>query len=1742
MRRPFLVIVHPVIPSDMPYTEGIRRRLFSHRPLLGEEQMNWQGDSSRPNSPNGPDRERPQSWKKPRQESAAGGTRRWTESTGSASSGRQFQRFARLFIYLVVLVLLTGLLVRFLLFRPVSVPLIAAAVTGYQLPVPPNSLAADDVVGITEMAKGYANIDVRDPPTPIDNQTQLLGWLQSQIKKARPGGPDKNAVIVYLSAHGLVNDRGEPSLLLPNQNPIDGQTWLTVDTLLDRIVESRRPGTRTLLILDAGHLDVQWSMGVLYNSFADRLVQLVEQRKIPGLWVLNSAGPGQSGRLVPEWGGSLFGHFVTLGLRGAADRGESKDDQVSLTELVEYVRQETSNWCRNNGGSIQEPFITPQLPAEKDVGLAFVSGDIELSFPKIDATVETEQLDGLWRRHAQLRDRRPYQEDPLAWAELEARLLRLESLRWAGSAYRTQATATIDRIDGLCTRLEHDPTSFRLKTPSLARISRAARSTTQELVAAKKRLGRWLAEQEEEARTAAQPDEPKADAEDDKKKDVDGSNKSPDGANSNQTDGPTESSATKQPAEPLPPPLPFHVAADVVHRWWVQQPTGITATELEQGFAFLSESDRSAVTATVETHLADMLLRHLDWSQSAVQQRVKTALIVRRLTERVAVPDDERVIYWARNLLQPVDGRVRLAEDRLFIANSTALAEADDDWVALAGSNLQGGQLKQALSIEAELTQAFVVRDQTWALLPWLAQWVLGQSRWNPNDEWIDQLQTLITTTHELGAALDDLPIVSSQPVKLDAIVRLRKEVEQGLNRLLNAIADRARFFLDLQAGKVRQHLPELQLLLRTALITGRQRAELRSLATQKTTVRANTTSDGGSDPVSAADDTKFVLRLAGRIEHPALKILDRKALKTDAEGTVEDGPSSPQAGRLPPGSAGRTVALDRLLDWEKNLRQRLAEIPKKRSELAAESSRLLEGAQEQPPATVRLPVSRADRMVRAAAVFLGGRPWSSSEEDPARVLADIDRFFAMLWQAERRLDDFWGPPATGSEPFFVTSTRELLDRAAASPLSGRAFRAPMEAFLDQRKALAAQGLPLTAPPLWQTPGEQDAEHEIVVGDTPEWPAGRAAIFVKRPGAGGEPVAWQDVNHRPLGRRGSNVGQASALTRLKHLFPVTEETKELVYLDAVALFRGQLTPRPFMVGGDVQGDVVAYDRPDPGPTTVRVKGKARQVTQLLLILDCSSSMTAKMQFENKEPTRFAVARDRINTIIKRLPPENYEIGLMLYGNRAGWSETSNEIVWRNPQDKGLHPGADVQLVQPIKRMIYRDSAGKVVDHREEIAEVLESAGPWGETPLYYALTLAIDAFDREKQSPCSIIVVTDGIDEQSTDAPNPTHRVDVEQLLADPRYSGTRIDIVEFGRSATDKQQDAKKRGDLKAIARNPNSGGDFHEAEDPSSLLQKLEASIERVKFYVAPELASSRAAGQAIDLGSSWTMQPNQKTQQYTIQLVGARQPVGEQIELQGGEALELEYDRPAQRLEHRRYEDALREAAENLVDPLKSERRLFIATHKATRQGNQVTMFVSVQNQTAHRFSRRPRHAWCEVRPSMSNSSAHQPVYVFYDLSFVPNRPVPVLQLQVPQWPANVETATVQMWLHMDDDVQANHVVDITSLETTTHRYPDLPEMSFRIEPRPGTNDEPYRIVVIEEHQPNTDLVNVRLLAQPPADRIVHSFISAANQVRHVFVYNDRTVIARQTPQISITSEERLKKNAVFTRPLEITIPRQ
>ena len=343
-----------------------------------------------------------------------------------------------------------AVLVAVLWFRPVQTPLVAISAPAYALPFPPDAWSGEDLAALHDLdADGAGSIHLTDTSSAWQSADSGLASLDTQLHSLARQGNKSGVVILYISMHGASDAAGRPVLLPPGSSPLRSETWLKLSDLLDRIKAQNLPDAwHKLLILDCNRVEVAWNMGILSNGFADGLADAVREAAIPNLVILNSTSPGQRGWDSADLAGSVFGHYLQLGLAGAADTpvrgpegevlGGNGDHRVSLNELHRYLQRRVDDWVQRNRADRQQPMLVPAGAADFTVvwslnhktqrKMAEATGGGETN-------VSAAAIDKLWRANDRIAALHPQRFDSLAWSDFQHKLLWLERAAAAGKTY-----------------------------------------------------------------------------------------------------------------------------------------------------------------------------------------------------------------------------------------------------------------------------------------------------------------------------------------------------------------------------------------------------------------------------------------------------------------------------------------------------------------------------------------------------------------------------------------------------------------------------------------------------------------------------------------------------------------------------------------------------------------------------------------------------------------------------------------------------------------------------------------------------------------------------------------------------------------------------------------------------------------------------------------------------------------------------------------------------------------------------------------------------------------------------------------------------------------------------------------------------------------------------------------------------------------------------------------------------------
>ena len=390
---------------------------------------------------------------------------------------------------------------------------------------------------------------------------------------------------------------------------------------------------------------------------------------------------------------------------------------VSLQELYHYLKACVGQWVTENRANVQEPML---LPPEADFPVVFRHFSEATLIPSPSAPdPRWKEIGALWERHAQLAAEAPYRTQPLAWAEFQQKLLRLEQLVEAGAAYQQDFNDTRKQAESLADSLGPWKPGDEMAAYSLPLA---------------RQFGKWPTAAELEAVPAPWK-------------------KPPAGAAAKT---PAKAGATKPAVERAAKPdaqYPYLAAASASWQWLCADPSHCAA--LPAALTFVDHAQFRPTQDLVEVHFLRMLAQCLDpplWTTSADQ--VQRGLLARRLAEQAAAPAEPQSYYWIQTLVDQADEDRRHAEDYLLVGSPAALTKADSLWNKAAGEQGEGGDYARAIHRGEEVAAAVHVRDRAWSELPYLAEWILAQPTADASAE--DDVRGAIEAVRRLSDQLDE--------------------------------------------------------------------------------------------------------------------------------------------------------------------------------------------------------------------------------------------------------------------------------------------------------------------------------------------------------------------------------------------------------------------------------------------------------------------------------------------------------------------------------------------------------------------------------------------------------------------------------------------------------------------------------------------------------------------------------------------------------------------------------------------------------------------------------------------------------------------------------------------------------------------------------------------------------------------------------------------------------------------------
>jgi hypothetical protein len=1652
----------------------------------------------------------------------------------------------------VAAVALIVLLVRTLLTVRRQVPIVVGFVTNYRSPLSPIVLADEDRLllasletpGTNLFEPGSAVIFDTSPALASATADEMLATLSSTLRRTKPGGPDGNMAIVHLTAIGTLDDKGHACLIPPSSSAdsagMEEDSFLRVDRLLAGLREALPDRVGILVVLDACRPSTDWPLGVDDGAFTPAVEALMAGSSLKGIWVMVPASTGQNSYSSAAQGASGGVLEFVRGMRGAADAkpwGDA-DGRVELQELSAYLAFRVDHWARAMFSERQTPIlITTPSDRNSDSALAWTASRMPVVELRSDTDVyEDAWLADRWRAADRLRPS-AIRERPLLWASYLHMLLRAEKLRTAGAAYleeQVDVDTTVERME----------TELGLSLISSARLLPGIRLAYRQNDVLVERedndVLRWMSAVERFIALDQPRDE-----------------------------------AAKPPAVSGDVDT-WMLRAEAAWRWLVEhceENAAIDKAAASRWLECVGSRPEGEPFNPGQIHLLRMLVR---WADPADWQRQPEAFrdFIRMVSKsrQSAYAYDVRAdrIVEANDLASRGDAWMRQALDLAFVGGPANLAEA----VRLSRQSIEAFDQRETLS--KQRIKALQLLDVIRAELPYLTAWWVEESRHaarQPSDMESGSLRTkpgdivaLLLALDQLELAVDAAAVASGNqeplaPPSTGSIDEVRARCEALFTGMKSAYLETCADLATQAPDSPRTHgairrvlaLPLANGDLRMRLLRRAETLDRRHAALM---ARADTQSNDPLPPIDQAAAVAGWVPWRNAMMNPVLPVIAANPFGA---------PTLPTSAADIAASVGRQVTAVR--SSARSLPSIIADFDRQRAELEI-------GSRDSDAKVLEL-LSRGSRVSRRLAAVAGQRPQIIDGATPTQ------RYFAAAWHkrlmqhTETTLEEFWGGIELDDPVYCFHKARVLIESAAEIVRSnGVVFgdrertrlTAKVDALASQWSGFADLDMTPNRLILPSASGVEAPRNKVSLTARPGVPSGLAAMWLSESEEGRplELLQSQAVDgSQGTARRGfaSRTGvpvsspPQEAFWQLDAAAARSIELNRTAVLGLTTWYRGHRMVVGLPVAAAAASRTTDWEASAQLPTRVTVRGDLPQAQSVAIVFDCSGSMGQRLADGR---TRLDAGRAAVAELLTGMATSGqWDVSLWLYGHRTKWSRNKDgkyvagltpagtaakASAGRAGQPFTMVPGDDVEQVLPMQAL-----TRAVV---ERIGMTLSPLEPGGETPLYLAISeaLATDFDGGRTDLPGHVLVVTDGANDQ-TGGRYVTASAVEDQLARKNgrRRVPLRIDVVGFGYAANATDQ-GSRMDEVRNLA--TGSGGGFYEAANAESLARSLRESLRVIRWQLRGPDAPREAAG----LGASLTLSPSLagRPQPYEAALESGTNPPRRGFEAEGGEAIDLFVGGGGRRLEFRRYdggtEQGLRDSRTNLFAPSDPQRQFFVGGHLASRFGDSVRFPLSIQNANAAEFSKRPVESWVEVAPRSSDGVIGVP-FVFYDLSFQPNRPVPVLDLVAARWPRSADRAEIRCWFRFTKtppDI-AVPLADLTPGVERRLELVGLPGSELRVSLAPAEAADHVQLSVLESHPASfaAKLPCVRVCVTPACLRAVHIVEPETGRVRHEFTVRLEGGLMPPGVQLLITDKQRILNGAVSVtaaggQPLTVPVP--
>lgn len=1667
----------------------------------------------------------------------------------------------------------------------------------------PNAYAQEDRENFT--------LSMKDPASNIElttgqgmaagsvNQKPWIDLADSEFTSAigqyldtanGPGGPRPGGWILYLSCHGVTNYNNVPYLVAKNSNALDpgqpGQSstdshLVPLESILRTIAEhpkvKRYPKSYKLIVLDMGRMESQWSANRLCGNFAlaTRGVanQLTTKVPLENTFVLLSNDDGQKAWANPWEGGTNFGLFFGRGLMGAADtaEGAKEDDRISLGELERYLGKQVDDWAVQHYNSRQTPVLIPvgkTLPTD-DVLLSRV-GDTSFQVKRRDATAPDspaqQHLAELWGAIELLGDQGITRLAPARFSLAQYDMRRAEALSVAGVAYQAPATQARQALnqsiaDLADTLAQYDAVAQRQLATTDVKFFQGS-SLQKNLAGASTfpigSLAMWRA-----IHAGPIPSTPSLEDLEAQIQKVDRDEK-------------VDDKKTQEKAKPLVCQDYYPAAENLLDGF--QEVTNLTPAKINLALDFLKTAPNSPVaedgegTQVVEVEFLRMLRDFLDTldksfgieADSFAARRYRLNMVqlleCRRRLERLAVVEDQRVFPWLEDDLEDAGEKRRAAEDRLFALEPNHEAIEVLDGFLKSATGLEAIEKKKA-----RMHEAYRVADCVRTSVPFILEWLTHQpyaddvrrQRIGQGVRTLEKCHTLVAQLSPPKLEGEDRPDYGQAPLPDEAIVQ---QIAQDYADLVSFLNREYQDLTDDQGRKNRadsETLLAIENLLRVryvaklnSSVSTYNRSALRSLVAELTNPSRSSVGAQSINNANKKPDVMSPLRLG-------LTAYEKGPWQL-ALGQV-GGAADYEVATLSP---ERYPLVDQMLLDEAPV----VRFSKKTMTEAFESSL-------NPSRKIETFPSASSAV--SAAAFTGTvvedrSQIGSNRSTPSQIYYRIQRKEHLAWLANYMIEDFWGNDSRTpyfdrqAQVYLAAFNRETVDAPSkmASEVNSR---------LSQLRRDYDSWVNMGNPNETIGPQTNVINHELTIQIPRTIPEGYSAIDLLDTDAKAVEVAdaaGSDAYSLPFETQPTGIYQPQRTFLQRIESKLVEKSRDNIER---IRFRGNARRFPFTIEGTAPADgIEQIVEVNPFPfvqPSVVVGGHVSGTADVIFILDCSGSMGKQLAGQNMQ-TRMNVAKGVLNDILGSMATEKgqFRVLTMAFGNRIGWKPGVVDAVPRPGVEvpAGIVPGNDVQTLYGSNLELLlnhdpvRNEPGVYVDRIQAEVNKLDA---WGETPLYYSIRKALAKVDPVK--PTQIIVITDGVNWQTATSSDP-FRTSALQLMGDlsrHKNENLQLQIVGFAFEGDTKNLKISKDStpkentleELAWIAKYKGNGG-FIPVDEPHKLHDEIEKLIQtKQKYSVREKLDPSDP--KLYEFGDPWyaTEDFNGKRIDFVVREWQTNSTVD--IQLRGGEALQLSYDNLLKRMIFNEdpAEDAARQEV-SVVDSVNGD-GIYLARilnfQAPDPDTGTLEIPVRLENTKNTLFTVRPYQIWAEIEASASNSFKPNDILetrYFGDLLLRNGTQYPEFLIKLNQWQPVARWARLKLSMHLDKAVAPMKTISLRDIlnGNANSASAQTEAGNFTVVSSTTLDKYKYEIMVSVEPGPGGILPHhVEVTPTPP--QIKREYTFAQNdptkilKITHHFMYESKSDAESGTnPRLDIWTRKQLITGAP-SLTVDLQIPR-